>query len=176
MTAESAPARGWLWGPYSWLGLSVFLATLVLDQAHKWWMLNVFGIADRGRVAVTPFLDLVYVKNIGISYSLFDQESYSGQLMLAAFGVLATFALWIWLARGATGRLLAVSLGLIMGGAVGNAIDRVVLGGVADFFSLHAFGFYWYVFNIADVAIVAGVIGLLYDSVVASRKDAAKSL
>jgi signal peptidase II len=88
----------------------------------------------------------------------------------------ATVALWVWLARGATSRLLAVSLGLIMGGAIGNAIDRLVLGGVADFFSLHAFGFYWYVFNIADVAIVAGVIGLLYDSLLASRKDAAKSL
>ena len=139
-------------------------------------MLEVYGIADRGRVAVTPFLDLVFVKNIGISYSMFDQESYSGQIMLAAFGVAAAIALWIWLSRGTTGRLLAVSLGLIMGGAIGNAIDRVVLGGVADFFSLHAFGFYWYVFNIADVAIVAGVIGLLYDSLMASCKDAAKSL
>lgn len=168
--------RSWLWGPYSRLGLIVFLVTLGLDQAHKWWMLAIYGIADRGRVAITPFLDLVYVKNIGISYSLFDQESYAGQLMLAAFGLAATAALWVWLARGATGRLLAVSLGLIMGGAIGNAIDRVALGGVADFFSLHAFGFYWYVFNIADVAIVAGVIGLLYDSLLASRKDAAKSL
>jgi signal peptidase II len=176
MTTENSGARGWLWGPYSRLGLAVFLITLVLDQAHKWWMLEVFRIEERGRVAVAPFLDLVFVKNIGISYSMFDQESFTGQLMLAGFGLAATIALWIWLARGATGRLLAVSLGLIMGGAIGNAIDRVLLGGVADFFSLHAFGFYWYVFNIADVAIVAGVIGLLYDSVLASRKDAAKSL
>ena len=65
----------------------------------------------------------------------------------------------VWLARGVTDRLVAVSLGLIMGGALSNAIDRLVLGGVADFFSLHAFGFYWYVFNIADAAIVAGVAG-----------------
>ena len=176
MTTKNAGIRSWLWGPYSCLGLAVFLVTLVLDQAHKWWMLEVYDIEERGRVTVTPFLDLVFVKNIGISYSLFDQESYSGQIMLAAFGVAATLALWIWLARGATGRLLAVSLGLIMGGATGNAIDRVLIGGVADFFSLHAFGFYWYVFNIADVAIVAGVIGLLYDSLMASRKDAAKPL
>ena len=70
----------------------------------------------------------------------------------------------VWLARGVTTKLVAASLGLIMGGAASNAIDRLSLGGVADFFSLHAFGFYWYVFNIADVAIVAGVIGLLYDS------------
>ena len=176
MTTENAGIRSWLWGPYSRLGLAVFLVTLVLDQAHKWWMLEVYNIEERGRVAVTPFLDLVFVKNIGISYSMFDQESYTGQIMLAAFGLAATLALWIWLARGATGRLLAVSLGLIMGGAIGNAIDRVLIGGVADFFSLHAFGFYWYVFNIADVAIVAGVLGLLYDSLMASRKDAAKPL
>ena len=80
----------------------------------------------------------------------------------------------IWLARGVTTSLVAVSLGLIMGGAASNAIDRLTLGGVADFFSLHAFGFYWYVFNIADVAIVAGVIGLIYDFLGPSRKDASK--
>ncbi len=169
-------ARGWLWGPHSWLGLTIALAALVLDQASKWWMLDVYRIAERGRIAVTPFLDFVYVRNIGISYSLFDQDSYQGQLMLAAFGGLASLALWVWLARGAANRLMAASLGLIMGGALGNAIDRVRLGGVADFFSLHALGYYWYVFNIADVAIVAGVVGLLYDSFLASRKDAAKPL
>ncbi len=174
--SEPTAARTWIWGPYSGLGLVVALATLVLDQAHKWWMLHVLGIADLGRVEVTPFLDLVYVRNIGISYSLFDQASYRGQLMLAAFGVAATFALWVWLARGGANRTMAVCLGLIMGGALGNAIDRVILGGVADFFSLHAFGFYWYVFNLADVGIVAGVAGLLYDSFLTSRKDAAKPL
>ena len=175
-TGPGPGARSWLWGPRSGLALTILLATLVLDQAHKWWMLGIYGIADKGRVYVTPFLDLVYVKNIGISYSLFDQESYSGQIMLAAMAALATVALWLWVARAGGDRLLAISLGLIMGGAIGNAIDRLVLGGVADFFSLHAFGYYWYVFNIADVAIVVGVIGLLYDSLMASRKDAAKPL
>jgi len=169
-------AGSWLWGPFSELGLWVMLPTVVIDQAHKWWMLEVYRIVEKGRVAVTPFLDLVYVKNTGISYSLLDQDSTAGQLVLAAFGVAATVALWVWLAHGATNRLMAVSIGLIMGGALGNAIDRVVWGGVADFFSLHAFGYYWYVFNIADVAIVAGVIGLLYDSLLGSRNDAAKAL
>lgn len=175
MTGNTA-AHGWVWGPYSRLGLIVGLVTVLLDQANKLWMLNVYGITQGDRIAVTPFLDLVYVKNIGISYSLLDQHTYEGQLALAAFAGLATCALWVWLARGGTNRLMAVSLGLIMGGAIGNAIDRVRLGGVADFFSLHAFGFYWYVFNIADVAIVAGVIGLLYESFFGSRKDAAKPL
>ncbi len=175
MTDATVP-RGWLWGPYSRLGLAVALATVMLDQANKWWMLDVYRIPERGRVAITPFLDFVYVKNIGISYSLFDQASYEGQLLLAGFGLLATCLLWVWLSRVGASRLMAISLGLIMGGAIGNAVDRLRLGGVADFFSLHAFGFYWYVFNIADVAIVAGVAWLLYDSFVASRKDAAKPL
>lgn len=166
----------WLWGPFSRLGVGIALVILVIDQAHKWWMLAVYGIESRGRVTVTPFLDLVFVKNTGVSYGLFLQESQQGQWLLAGFASLAVLAMAIWLAHGVTTRLVAASLGLIMGGAASNAIDRLVLGGVADFFSLHAFGFYWYVFNIADAAIVAGVIGLLYDSFWPSRKAASKAM
>ena len=151
-------------------------AKKIVDQAHKWWMLAVFRIQDRGRVTVTPFLDLVYVRNKGISYGLLPLDTWHGQWLLAGFASLAVLAMAVWLARGIASRLVAVSVGLIMGGAAGNAIDRLVLGGVADFFSLHAFGFYWYVFNIADAAIVAGVCGLLYDSLGLSRNRAVKSL
>jgi len=168
--------RDWFWGPFAALGFRVAVAALVLDQAHKWWMLLVYRIQDKGRVRVTPFLDLIFVKNTGISYSMLDQSSYTWQLALATFAAVASLALWVWLCRGATNRLMAWSIGLIIGGAIGNAIDRILIGGVADFFSLHAFGFYWYVFNIADVAIVAGVAGLLYDSFVTSRNDAAKPM
>lgn len=162
--------KTWLWGPWSRLGLSVALAALVLDQAHKWWMIAIYRIGDKGRVPVTPFLDLVFVKNLGISYGVGSGQL--GQPVLAAFAVLAAAVMAVWLARSATGWLMAASLGAIIGGAIGNAIDRLVLGGVADFFSLHAFGFYWYVFNVADVAIVAGVAGLLYDSFGTGRKGA----
>lgn len=167
--------KSWLWGPLSPLGVWVAVSTLAADQAHKWWMLLVYRIQDKERVTVTPFLDLVYVKNLGISYGLFLQDSREGQWLLAGFAALAVLAMAIWLARGVTETVVAASIGLIMGGAVGNAIDRLVLGGVADFFSLHAFGFYWYVFNIADAAIVAGVCGLLYDSFGPSRNRASKS-
>ena len=168
--------KSWFWGTYSALGLAVALATFAVDQAHKYWMLYVYDITAKGKVAVTPFLDLVFVKNTGISYSLFDQDSQAGQYMLAGFAVIASSAMWVWLTRSDTSRLMAWSLALIIGGALGNALDRVLIGGVADFFSAHAFGFYWYVFNIADVAIVAGVAGLLYDSYKSSRNDAAKPL
>jgi signal peptidase II len=165
----------WLWGPLSPLGVGLAVLTTAIDQAHKWWMLAVYRIEEKGRVAFAPFLDLVYVKNLGVSYGLFTQDSREGQWILAGFAVIAVLAMAAWLARGVGDRLTAASLGLIMGGAAGNAIDRLVLGGVADFFSLHAFGFYWYVFNIADAAIVAGVCGLLYDSLSPSRNRASKS-
>jgi signal peptidase II len=172
---QQARQMSWLWGPLSALGLWWALLTLVMDQAHKWWMLAVYRIQDLGRVKVTPFLDLVYLNNKGISYGLLPLDSAYGQWLLAGFAGLAVLAMAVWLARSATSRLVAVSLGLIMGGAIGNAIDRVVLGGVADFIQIHAFGYYWYVFNIADAAIVAGVCGLLYDSFGVSRNRAAKS-
>jgi signal peptidase II len=164
---QGSRSISWLWGPLSPLGLWCALGTLAVDQAHKWWMLAVFRIQERGRV---------YVKNLGISYGLLPLDNRLGQWLLAGFAGLAVLALAVWLARGISSRLAAVSVGLIMGGAVGNAIDRLVLGGVADYIQLHAFGFYWYVFNIADAAIVAGVCGLLYDSFGLSRNRAAKSL
>lgn len=158
----SEVSKSWWWGRWSALGLSVALATLVLDQGHKLWMLLIYRIQDKGRLALGPWLDLVYVKNVGISYGL--MPGWVGPWALSAFALLASIGLYLWLVRGPTSRLMAVSLGLVIGGAIGNGIDRLWLGGVADFFSAHAFGYYWYVFNIADIAIVAGVAGLLYDS------------
>jgi signal peptidase II len=168
MTVERTELScNFLWSRFAPLGLAVVVASVAVDQLHKWWMIYVYDIANRGRVPITPFFDLVFVKNIGISYSLFNQSSQTGQYVLAAFACAAAAGLWVWMNRSSHSRLMAISLALIIGGAIGNAIDRVVLGGVADFFSAHAFGFYWYVFNIADVAIVAGVAGLLYDSLTA---------
>ena len=155
------------------VGLALALAVLIIDQVHKWWMIEVYEIAEKGRVVVAPFLNLVYVINKGISYGLFTQSDQEGQFMLSGFAVVVSVALVIWLWRGRHSAVSGVSIGLIVGGAIGNAIDRLHLGGVADFFDVHVFGFHWYVFNIADVAIVAGVLGLMYDSFVVSRTGAA---
>lgn len=168
-----------LLGPHSPLAGGIALATFALDQGHKWWMLYVFRIQEKGSVSLSPYLDLVFAKNTGISYSLFNMGGEAWQLVLAAFALIASAALWIWSASPATSRLGAASLALIMGGALGNGLDRLHLGGVADFFQIHFVPgnpkFDWYIFNIADIAIVAGVIGLLYESLSASRKDAAKN-
>ncbi len=162
-------ARNWLWGPVSGLGLAVAAAVVLIDQAHKAWMLHVYDIGARGVVTITPFFDLVLVWNQGISYGLLPQEGMLGRLGLILFALGASLALTVWLASLAS-KLAAVSIGLIIGGALGNAIDRVIYGAVADFFSFHAFGLEWYIFNIADTAIVAGVVGLLYDSLFRGHK------
>lgn len=148
--------RPWL------LGGAVAIAAFALDQAHKYWMLHVYGIEGRGRVSVAPFLDLVMAWNKGVSYGLFPADSDAGRYALIGFAALAGALLTVWMAR-ASSRLLAASLGLIIGGALGNAVDRVLYGAVADFFSFHVGSFYWYVFNIADVAITIGAAGLLLD-------------
>ena len=159
----------WFWGQMSRLGVVVALLSLIADQIHKSWMLHIYKITQKDVVPITPFLDLVLVWNKGISYGLFQQDNLPGRLALVIFAILASLALLAVLAQAET-RVMAVSIGLIIGGALGNAADRLIYGAVADFISLHAYGFYWYVFNIADVAIVAGVVGLLYDSLVGSRK------
>ena len=161
--------RHWFWGPFSALGLGVAALTLLIDQAHKAWMLYVYDIGAKGVVTLTPFFDLVLVWNRGVSYGLFPQESSLGRWALILFAIAATLALAVWLARVVT-PLPAVAIGLVIGGALGNAIDRILYGAVADFFSLHAFGYQWYVFNIADAAIVAGVVGLLYESLFGGHK------
>jgi len=171
---RSGGLSSWLWGQHAPLGFSLLAASFVIDQAHKWWMLNIYDIAARAPVEITSFFDLVFVKNKGISYGMLAQDGHGGQWALAGFAVLTSIGLWIWLVRGAINPLIAAALGLIIGGALGNALDRVMLGGVADFFHFHVNDWSWYVFNLADVAIVAGVVGLLYDSFRPNRNDAAK--
>jgi signal peptidase II len=148
-------------------GIVTAVAAVALDQAFKLWLLFVFDIGHRGAVKVTSFFDLVLTWNTGISYGWFQNESAAGQAILLAVKVVAVIVLAIWMARSRT-LIATVALGLIIGGAIGNAIDSLAYGAVVDFALFHVqIGgkpFNWYVFNLADVAIVAGVAALLYDS------------
>ncbi|MGE5535932.1 MAG: signal peptidase II [Acidobacteriota bacterium] len=162
----------YLSGPLTRFGVIVAVVAFVLDQISKFYLVSIFQLGARGPVHIAPFVDLVLTHNTGISYGLLQNQGPLGQWLLFAFKIVAVMLLWLWLAR-ATNRLSAAALGLIIGGAFGNAIDRFTYRAVVDFVYFHVntstWSFNWYVFNLADVAIVAGVIGLLYESLVGTH-------
>jgi signal peptidase II len=145
------------------LGLVAAAVVFFADQASKVWMLDVFGIEGRGAIALTPFLDIVMAWNRGVSYGLFQFPP----LVLLAFSLCVSLALAVWMWRSGA-RVTSLALGLVIGGALGNALDRWRFGAVADFFHFHTP--FWagplsnYVFNVADVGIVAGAALLLYEA------------
>jgi signal peptidase II len=165
----------YLYGPLTKFGLAVAAIACLIDQASKLYLLFVYDLATHP-LRLGPFFDFVLTRNTGISYGLFQMQGAVGQWVLLGFKALAVLLLWLWLAR-SKDRLTALSLGLIIGGAVGNAIDRLAYGWVADFVFFHVstanWRFNWYVFNLADGAIVAGVMGLLYESLAGERAQKA---
>ena len=147
-------------------GWLIAAAALVLDQATKNLLLYGYDFGHLGplaRIVVLPFLDLVMVWNRGVSYGLLQAGGLTGTLLLTVFSLVAVAVLSWWLSRSDRTSLTA-GLGLIIGGALGNVIDRILYGAVADFFHFHAFGRDWYVFNVADAAITIGVVVLLVDA------------
>lgn len=153
-------------------GAAAALAVLVLDQLSKWWVLNVLHLPDLGSVALLPMLNLTMVWNQGVTFGLFHQVGAAGPWLLAGIALAVVGALGMWLRRAET-RLVAIALGAIAGGAVGNVIDRVRFGAVVDFIHAHVTlggqEWSWYVFNVADAAIVCGVGALLLDGLRPAR-------
>lgn len=145
------------------LGLAAASVVLAADQASKVWILDGLDLPSLGSVAVLPFFSLTFVRNTGVTFGLLGGLGSAGSLILALVALAVVVALLLWLRR-AENRLVAVALGAIAGGAIGNVIDRVRFGWVVDFLHAHAFGFSWYVFNVADAAIVCGVVALVLDS------------
>ena len=148
------------------VGLIAAALALVADQGSKLFMLYGAGFANMKSgeaVPVLPFFNLVMVWNPGISYGLFPASGRVGTLLLVALSLAAVGVLG-WLLWRAGSYSLAIGYGLIIGGALGNnLVDRVVYGKVADFFHFYGFGYDWYIFNIADVAITLGAIAIIYD-------------
>ena len=140
--------------------LFVFVLSLiafVIDRVSKNEILSIFEENNLEKIFVNPFLDLFLVFNTGISYGLLGGESSFQKwlLIIVSVSIVAFFLLWM---KDSTSRLVNISISFITGGALGNILDRILYGGVIDFISLHAYGYYWYIFNIADVFIVFGVI------------------
>ncbi|MGI9514226.1 MAG: signal peptidase II [Anderseniella sp.] len=166
-------SRPVMWGRLSAVGAAMAVLTYIVDQTHKWYMIQIFDIARQQPVNVMPGFDLVMIWNYGISYGWFASHSQVTRWILIVLSVAVAVLLWVWLAR-QTRPHVAAAIGLVLGGAIANATDRLLHGAVADFFHLYVAGFSWYVFNIADMAIVAGVLVLMYDSFVHEEKPTNK--
>lgn len=150
------------------LGLLIAILIVAFDQLTKWWVLA--DLMDPPQiVAVTSFFNLVLVWNRGVSFGLFDSDSHWGPILLSALALTISIVLVVWLRR-VGGRLPAVAIGMVLGGAVGNVIDRIRFGAVVDFLDFHAFGYHWPAFNVADSAISIGVGLLLYDGLFENRR------
>jgi signal peptidase II len=152
-----------IWGPLSGLGALIAVLGFAVDRLHKWWSLHVLDMPNVGRIQITQNFDIVMAWNKGVSYGLFQAESMTGLVVLVVFALVIVMGLGLWLAR-AENKPVAIAIGLIIGGALGNVLDRLIYGAVADFFSFHAFGFYWYIFNVADIWIALGVGLILIES------------
>ncbi len=158
-------------GPFK-LGMAVATLVIVLDQLTKWWITAVV-MQPPQRIPVLPFFDLVLTWNRGISFGMFNSGSPYNNWLLSAVALIIVAVLGVWLKR-AEAKLTATALGLIIGGAIGNVIDRVHLGAVIDFLDLHLAGYHWPAFNIADSAITIGAILLIGESMFAHRQNSDK--
>jgi signal peptidase II len=152
------------------LGLSVAVPVIVFDQLTKWWIMTDVMVPPKS-IAVTGFFNLVLVWNRGVSFGMFGSHSDWGPILLSALALVISAALVIWLRR-VDSRLAGAAIGLVLGGALGNVVDRVRYGAVVDFLDFHAFGYHWPAFNVADSAISIGVGLLLYDGLFESRRKA----
>lgn len=168
MTVDTgAPAKIMTRRQVMTFGLAVAAVTLVLDQISKWWIVGSVMNPPRA-IELTPFFNLVMVWNRGITFGLFGDAHWGRWAFAAvALAIVAVLGSWLWRA---THRSTALALGLVIGGAIGNVIDRARWGAVADFLDFHVAGWHWPAFNVADSAIVIGV-GLLLLEALFSRKE-----
>lgn len=149
------------------LGLRVGLLVVLLDQISKWWILA--NVTAGRPIPMTPFFNLVLTGNRGVSFGLFANEHAVMPYVLVAVSLAISAFLLVWMRRARSG-LVVVALGMVVGGAIGNVIDRLRFGAVVDFLDFHAFGWHWPAFNVADAGITVGVLLILVDGLV-TRKE-----
>ena len=149
-------------------GLMVAAGVLILDQVSKWAILDLFAEGSRV-IDVTPFFNVLLVWNRGISFGMFGASGETGAWVLSGLAIVIAVFLSVWLARAET-RFIALSLALIIGGAIGNVIDRVRFGAVVDFLDFYILGYHWPAFNVADSAIVVGAAALILESLFSGQE------
>jgi signal peptidase II len=155
------------------LGIATAVLAFVADQGSKIALLYGAGFRDMApgdKIPVLPFFNLVMVWNPGISYGLFPASGMLGTVILelATLAVIAFLAWWLWKS---SDPVVVLGCGLIVGGGLGNLLDRLLYGRVADFFHFHGFGYDWYVFNIADLAVTLGAVAFIYDVLKSSERS-----
>jgi len=160
--AANAPSR------LGWAAYAIAAATLLVDQVSKWWIIEGLLLPLRGSVRLFGPLSFSFVQNRGVSFGLMHTDADLMRWALTLFSVVVAIAIIVF-ARRPERALLGAGLGLIIGGAIGNAIDRARLGYVIDFIDVQRLGFFPWVFNVADSAITIGVIALLADSLRPAR-------
>ena len=144
------------------IGAAVAVIAVALDQLSKTWILE--SVMNPPRIIeITPFFNIVLAWNRGVSFGMFNDHGESGPLILTALAVAIVIALSVWLWR-ATTMFSVVALGLVIGGAVGNVVDRMIHGAVVDFLDFHVLGYHWPAFNVADSAICVGAAILILES------------
>jgi signal peptidase II len=150
-------------------GLSAGAIVVFLDQLSKWLIRDV--VLDTARyIEVTNFFNIVEVWNRGVSFGLFASDSPWTPHLLSALAIAISIVLIVWLRKAET-TFQALALGIVIGGAVGNVIDRLIWGQVYDFMDFHAAAYHWPAFNVADATIFAGVSLILLDGFIAKRGD-----
>lgn len=152
------------------LGWGLALAVLISDQITKWWILGLFQDAARPLFEITPFFNIVLAWNPGVSFGMFGNAGEYSVEILIALTLAISMVLAVWLMRAET-RWTAWGLGLIVGGALGNVIDRFRFGAVTDFLDVHVMGYHWPAFNVADAAIVIGAGALVWESLFAGDES-----
>lgn len=150
-------------------GLLLAIAIIAFDQLTKWIALTGLDLANNP-IAVTSFFNLVLVWNRGVSFGMFNDAGAYGPLILSAIAIAVVLGLIYWL-RQAENWLTITALGLVIGGAVGNVIDRFRFGAVVDFLDVHVAGYHWPAFNVADAAICVGAILLLLDGLLSPERQ-----
>jgi signal peptidase II len=148
--------------PTFYWGISLAALVLFLDQLSKWWIVS-FVMQPVRVIPVTPFFNLVMGWNKGISFGLFHGDSIFNIWGLPAIALIITAFLLVWLWR-SKGCVISIAISFIIGGALGNVIDRIRFGAVADFLDIYVLGYHWPAFNLADAGITLGAVLLIYDS------------
>ena len=156
------------------LGVTAGVVVLAADQLSKWWVLHILNLPDLRQIVVLPVLNLTMVWNRGVTFGLLNGLGAWGHVLLAVIALAVVIALGFWL-RQAESPVVAVAIGAIAGGAIGNVIDRVRFGAVVDFIHAHVGTPWgdvsWYVFNVADAAIVCGVGVLVLEAQFSRRRQ-----